>query len=58
MDTMDRALCCSVSMHIKHFKLGQATDHNMRNQTENYIPTFAPITMTMARVIVTMVMTY
>ena len=27
MDTMDRIPCCSVSMHIKHFKLGQATDH-------------------------------
>ena len=27
MDTMDRIPCCSVSMHIKHFKLGQAIDH-------------------------------
>ena len=27
MDTMDRIPCWSVSMHIKHFKLGQATDH-------------------------------
>ena len=24
---MDRIPCCSISMHIKHFKLGQATDH-------------------------------
>ena len=29
MDTMDRIPCC-VSMHIKHFKLGQATDHICR----------------------------
>ena len=27
MDTMDRIPCCSVSIHMKHFKLGQATDH-------------------------------
>ena len=27
MDTMDRIPCCSVSMLIKHFKLGQAIDH-------------------------------
>ena len=55
---MDRIPCCSVSMHTKHFKLGQATDHYMRNQKENYIPSFTPVTMTMVRVIVTMVMTY
>ena len=24
MDTMDRIPCCSVSMHLKHFELGQA----------------------------------
>ena len=54
MDTMDRILCISVSMHVKYFKLGQTTDHvYMRNQNANYIPSFTPVTM-----IVTMVMTY